>query len=569
MKILVCRLSLHHLACLFVAVGLICANAVSASRKPVSASHGMVVSADSLASAAGAEVLRQGGNAIDAAVMVGFVMAVTYPEAGNLGGGGFMLIRTADGKSTMIDFREKAPAAATRNMYLDSQGNVVSGLSLHGPLAAGVPGTVAGLLMALEHYGTKPRSELLGYPLKLARNGFPVNERLAESLAKSLSDSLFNKSALSVFRPNGQPLHPDDVLKQPDLASTIQAIMQQGVDGFYRGKVAEAIVAEMMKGGGIITREDLAAYRAVERKPLTGSYRGYEIITSTPPAAGGVTLLEILNILERFDLKGRGHNSSRSLHLFAAAAGLAYADRARYLGDPDFVTMPLDSLIGKSYGIRNAMRIDTLHAMKSAASSASEPSLKQTTHFCTADRFGNVVSTTYTLNDLFGCKTLVSGGGFFLNDEMDDFAAKPGAPNMFGLTGGDANAVAPGKRMLSSMTPTIVLKDGKPFFLLGARGGSRISTSVAQVIMNVIDFGLPIQDAVDASRVHYQGQPDELLYERNGLPADVVDNLRAMGYTVLETPESNGRLHALMIDRERGLFLGAPDPREDGVGVGD
>ena len=371
----------------------------------------MVVSADSLASAAGAEVLRRGGNAIDAAVMMGFVMAVTYPEAGNLGGGGFMLIRMSDGRATMIDFREKAPAAASENMYLDSLGNPVPGMSQRGPLAAGVPGTVAGLLMALERYGTKPASDVLGYPLKLARDGFSVNERLAESLQRFLPDSLASRSALSVFRPNGIPVRAGDTLKQPDLAITIQTIMERGTDGFYGGNVAKRIVAEVKKGGGIMTSEDLSAYRAVERVPLSGSYRGFEIITSAPPAGGGVTLLEMLNILERFDMKGKGHNTSRALHLVAAAAQRAYADRARYLGDPDYVPMPVDSLTGKAYGMRNAGMIDSLHATPSS-SITGEPEPKQTTHFCTADRFGNVVSTTYTLNDNYGCKTLVTGSRF-------------------------------------------------------------------------------------------------------------------------------------------------------------
>ncbi|RPH29964.1 gamma-glutamyltransferase, partial [bacterium] len=338
-----------------------------ASRKPVRAPHGMVVSADSLASAAGVEVLRQGGNAVDAAVMMGFVMAVTYPEAGNLGGGGFMLIRMADGRTTMIDFRETAPAASRKNLFLDSEGNPVPGMSQKSTLAAGVPGTVAGLLLALERYGTKRRSDLLSVPLKVAEEGFRVNERLAESLERYLPDSLASCSALSMFRPNGISYRAGDLLKQPDLAATIRAIMERGADGFYQGPVADQIVAGVKDGGGIMTREDLSGYRAVERVPLTGSYRGYEIVTSAPPAGGGVTLLELLNILEQFDMGEKGHNSSRALHLFAAAAQRAYADRARYLGDPDFVSMPIDSLIGKAYGARNAGMIDSLHATASPA----------------------------------------------------------------------------------------------------------------------------------------------------------------------------------------------------------
>jgi gamma-glutamyltranspeptidase/glutathione hydrolase len=357
------------------------------------------------------------------------------------------------------------------------------------------------------------------------------------------------------------------VLRQPDLAKTLQAVIDQGADGFYRGQVADNIVKEVKAGGGIFTSQDLRDYRAVERKPLTGSYRGYQIITSAPPAGGGVMLLEMLNVMERFDLRAKGHNSSRALHLIAAAAGYAFEDRSRYLGDPDFLSMPIDSLLSKGNGARNAGLIDTLHAARSTSRPGNQGA-RQTTHYCVADNYGNVVSTTYTLNDNYGCKTLVSGGGFFLNNEMDDFSVKPDVPNMFGLTGGDANSIAPGKRMLSSMTPTIVLKDQQPLLLLGARGGSRIPTSVAQVILNVVDFGLPVQDAVDAPRIHYQWRPDEVLYEQNGLPVDVIENLQGMGYVVRETPDSNGRCHALMLDKAHGLFLGAPDPREEGVAEG-
>lgn len=542
-------------------------HANGASRKPVKAAGGMAVSADSFASAAGAEVLRRGGNAVDAAVMMGFVLAVTYPEAGNLGGGGFMLIRMADGRATMIDFREKASTAAHKDMFLDAQRNPVPGMSQRGTIAAGVPGTVAGFLLALERYGTRQRSDLLKYPQKLAAEGITANERLAESLQKYLPDSLASRSALAVFRPGGVSLRAGDLLRQPELAGTIRAIRERGADGFYRGSVAGKIVDEVKRGGGIMSLDDLSSYRAVERQPLTGSYRGHEIMTAAPPAGGGVTLIEMLNILERFDMKGRGHGSSRALHLFTAAARRAYADRALYLGDPDFVDVPVDSLIGREYGLRNASTIDTLRAGPSESDTGARE-IRQTTHFCTADRFGNAVSTTYTLNDNYGCKTLVTGAGFFLNNQMDDFAVKQDVPNMFGLVGGDANAIAPGKRMLSSMTPTIVLKDRKPVLVLGARGGSRISTSVAQVIMNVIDFGLSLQEAVDAPRIHYQWRPDELLYELNGLPADVVVNLRAIGYLVKETPDHNGRCHALMIAQDGSTFFGAPDPREEGVAIG-
>ncbi len=539
-------------------------------RNPVKAKNGMVVSAESLATQAGVDVLKAGGNAIDAAVAVGFTLAVTFPEAGNIGGGGFMLIRLANGKTTMIDFREKAPGKATRDMYLDASGNAIAGKSEDGPFAAGVPGSVAGYMYALEKYGTTKRERVLSEAIRIAEKGFVVSERIAEGFKDALREFAGFPSTLKTFTRNGKSYAEGELFRQPDLANTLKAISARGRDGFYKGAVAEKIAAEMHRSGGIITQDDLVKYEAAEREPLEGTYRGYKIITSAPPSAG-VGLLQILNMLERFDLKKMGHNSSQTIHLFAAAAQRAFADRSEFLGDPDFSRIPVKSLISKSYASARGKTIDSLHATPSSSTrpgTKTELDSHQTTHFCVADKFGNVVSVTTTLNGLFGCKTIVDGAGFFLNNEMDDFSVKPGVPNMYGVIGGTANEIAPGKRMLSSMTPTIVLKDGQPVLAVGARGGPRITTAVANVIINVIDFGMNIQDAVESPRVHYQWLPDKILYESQGFSRDVLENLRRMGYSLdLGTP-FNARVEALMIDKSRGLFYGGPDPREEGVAIG-
>ena len=542
-----------------------------ATREPVKAGNGMVVSAESLATAAGVEVLKDGGTAIDAAVAVGFTLAVTFPEAGNLGGGGFMLIRLADGTSTMVDFRETAPEAATRDMYLDGTGNPVQGKSLLGPFAAGVPGAVAGLLYSLDAYGTKTRAEVMRRAIDLAEQGFRVSGRLARSLRGARLDSNQSLSARKAFVRNGTLLSEGDTLLQPDLAVTLKAILDRGKTGFYEGEVADLIVAEMKRSGGIISHDDLVKYKAIERTPLMGSYRGYDILSSSPPSAGGIVLFEMLNILERFDLHGKGWNSPGAIHLLAAAAQRAYADRAEFVGDPDFVRVPTANLISKTYGRTRSSSVDSTKAVASNTVSAGVPGGmdgQHTTHYCVADRFGNVVSTTVTLNDLYGCKTLVEGAGFFLNDEMDDFSAKPGAPNLYDLIGDAANAIAPGKRMVSSMTPTIVLKDHQPILLLGGRGGGRITTGVAQVIVNVIDFGMDVQEAVEAPRIHHQWVPDSLWYEQGALPDDVAEKLRAMGYELGEMKNTLGKVNAIFIDGSRQLFFGAPDPREGGTAMG-
>jgi len=530
----------------------------------------MVVSADSLASAAGIDILREGGNAVDAAVAVGFVLAVTYPEAGNIGGGGFMVIRMAGGEATMIDFRERAPAAATRDMFLDGRGNPVREKSLIGPLAAGVPGTVSGFMTALNEYGRLGREAVMRRAVELAERGFPVGEHLARALKEEMPRFSVFPSTMKAFTRAGEPYRWGDTLRQPDLAATLRAVIERGPEGFYEGEVAARIVEEMKRDGGIISAEDLRDYESVERDPLRGSYRGYEIITAAPPSAGGVTVIQILNSLERFDIRSMGWNSSRSVHAFASACQRSYADRAAYLGDPDYVHIPVRMLISKEYAASRMAGFDSLRAMHQVqigAGSEGPGRDHQTTHYCVADAFGNVVSVTYTLNNLYGCKTVVEGAGFLLNDEMDDFAVKTGALNLYGLPGSTANAIEPGKRMLSSMAPTILVRGGRPVLVVGARGGSRIPTAVAQVIVNVLDFGMNVQEAVDAPRVHDQWMPDTLMYEKRGLQADVLRNLGSMGY-ILEEIERSAEAEALLIDASGGWKYGGADPREEAYAIG-
>ena len=560
------RISRSRAAAILLGAGL-CSVIAGEGASAQPASHGMVVTADSLASAAGLDLLRGGGNAIDAAVAAGFALAVTYPEAGNIGGGGFMVIRCADGRTTMIDFRETAPGAARRDMYLDEKGVPVSQRSLLGPLAAGVPGTVAGLLYALERYGTKGREEVLREALRLAGDGFPVSGRLAASLRSEWRELALFASTKKIFARESAPLEEGDTLRQPDLALTLREVIRRGKDGFYQGAVAEKIVAEMRRGGGIIDAEDLSEYRPVERAPLRGSYRGCEIVTASPPSSGGTLLIEILNMIEFVDLRSCGWNSYRAIHVLASACQRAFADRMAYLGDPDFVSIP--ELISKEYAVRRWKGWDSTRMVPSDLVHPGDipRESKETTHYCTADRWGNVVSVSFTLNGMFGCRTIVEGGGFFLNNEMDDFTVKPGARNLYGLVGGEPNAIEPGKRMLSSMAPTIVLKGGVPFMALGARGGSRIPTTTAQIISNVIDFGMDIQEAVDVPRVHDQWVPDTLLYEKGGLPAGVRRDLESMGYHLEEVPWT-ARAQSLVYDARERTYRGGPDRREGGVALG-
>ena len=533
--------------------------------------RGMVVSADSLASTVGLEILKNGGNAVDAAVGVGFALAVTFPVAGNIGGGGFMVIRLADGRTTTIDFREKAPSAARRDMYLDKNGHFVSSLSQKGTLASGVPGSVAGLLRALDQYGTMKRGAVLDPAIRKARTGFVVRNRF---FARELADGfgIFKRfpEALKVFSRNQLPLGLGDTLRQPDLASTLEMIKSQGREGFYGGVTAERIVAEMKRYGGIIGSDDLKSYSAVERPPVKGSYRGYDFYSMGPPSSGGAVFVEMLNILEAFDLKKSGRGTVATSTLLAETMKVAYADRAEFLGDPDFVDVPVDRLVSKDYASIRRRKISPRRATPSSKISAgaiprSEPT--ETTHYSIIDRWGNCVSVTTTINDFFGCGVMVEGAGFFLNNEMDDFSAKPGTPNQFGLMGGEANAIEPGKRMLSAMTPTVVLRDNKPFMVLGTPGGSRIITTVLQIAVNVIDHGMDLQKAIEAPRIHHQWRPDTLFYEKGGMPSQLRRGLSARGFALVELKGEYGRAEGILVEHD-GSYVGVTDRRGNGAAVG-
>jgi gamma-glutamyltranspeptidase/glutathione hydrolase len=543
----------------------------AASPAPVKGKNGMVVSAEKLASAVGVEILKKGGNAVDAAVATGFALAVTFPGAGNIGGGGFMVIRMADGRATSFDYREKAPAKAHRDMYLDSKGNYLPEKSQEGYLSIGVPGSVAGLLDALQKYGTMKREQVLEPAIKLAEEGFVVSPSFERELIGQVNE--FNKypSSKKVFTKNGKPFQEGDTLIQKDLAETLKRISREGKDGFYRGKTAELLVEEMKRGGGLITIDDLKNYQAIERPVVRGTYRGFEVLSMGPPSSGGIALIHMLHLLERYNIALSGFGSSRTISLMAEAMKLTYADRAEFLGDADFYPVPTERLLSRKYADERAKLIDTLKATPSVQISHGEMPKREgtnTTHYSVADKKGSAVSVTTTINSWFGSSILVDGAGFFLNNEMDDFAAKPGVPNQFGLLGGDANSVQPNKRMLSAMTPTIVLKDNNPFLIVGSPGGSTIITTVLQMVLNVIDHGMNIQQAVDAMRIHHQWRPDTLYYEHKSLAADVTDNLKRRGYFVLERSGYQGRVEGIMIDRERGVFTGATDPRGNGAAIG-
>lgn len=531
----------------------------------------MVVSANGLASRVGVEVLKKGGNAIDAAVAVGFALAVVHPQAGNLGGGGYMVIRMADGKSVTIDYRERAPAAASRNMYLDEKGEFVPEKSQVGGLSSGVPGSVAGLLRALEKYGTMDIDEVIEPAINLAENGFVLDYRLAESLEFFLPEFMKFPSTAKVFTKDGQPYREGDTLRQKDLARTLRLIKEKGRDGFYEGEIARLILEEMKRTGGLITEDDLEDYEPIIREPVRGSYRGYEVLSMGPSSSGGIGLIQLLNILEGYDVASYGFLSSKTLHLFAEAMKRVYADRAEFLGDPEFVDVPVEWLLSKEYAAQRRREIELTKATPSGEVHHGEQVAErhgETTHYSIVDSFGNAVSTTTTLNDSYGSKVVVDGAGFLLNNEMDDFSAKPGVPNLYGLIGSEANSIQPKKRMLSSMTPTIVVKKGRPFMVVGSPGGGTIITTVFQILVNVIDFKMDIQEAVDVPRIHHQWLPDTLLFEKRGLPIDVVENLRSLGHNVVEREGTQGRIEAILIDREKGLIHGSSDPRGYGEAVG-
>ena len=544
----------------------------------------MVASVHELASRAGTQIMQAGGNAVDAAVAVGFALAVVHPQAGNLGGGGFMLIRTASGITRFIDYREKAPAAATANMYLDARGDVITGASLVGYKAIGVPGSVGGMTYAEKKYGKLALSLVMAPAIKLAREGFVLSWEDAQDLQdKHLADF---PASRQIFQRNGKLYGAGEKLQQPQLARTLERIAARP-DDFSHGALAHELAAAVQKGGGLITSEDLAHYEVKEREPVRGTYRGYEIIGAPPPSSGGVALIELLNILEGYDLQKLGNRSAQSVHLTVEAFRRAFFDRAEFLGDPDFAKIPVAQLIDKKYGAAWRETIDPAHASKSTElkrpaifseleqyamlhpGPAFTREAEHTTHYSVVDPQGNAVAVTTTLNDSFGSRVTAGGLGFLLNDEMDDFAAKQGVPNMFGLIQGPANAIGPGKRPLSAMSPTIVLKDGKLLLVLGSPGGPRIITTVANILMGVIDYGMDIQEAVNAARFHHQWMPDVVLLEKSFSP-DTVNALRHMGHSAESGGEnsywSDGE--CIMIDGATGERLGASDIRNNGRAVG-
>lgn len=543
----------------------------AASRAPVAAENGMVVSAQHLASKVGVDVLKKGGNAVDAAVAVGYALAVVYPAAGNLGGGGFMLVQMADGRKDFLDFRETAPLAATANMYQDKDGNVVPKLSTHGHLAVGVPGTVAGMEMARELYGTMPRKALIAPSVALAEKGW-VLERGDADLLKGVADDLVkDPAAKAIFiKKDGTPLGEGDTLVQKDLGKTLRAISDKGAPGFYQGPVAAAIVASSKAGNGILTQADLDGYKVRRLAPVESQYRGYGVISAPPPSSGGVVICQMLNILEAYPLKDWGFRSAQSVHHIIEAMRHAYIDRNSQLGDPDFIKNPVERLTSKEYAakIRAAIAPD-----KAGDSNILKPGTpphegSNTTHYSIVDTWGNAVAVTYTLNDWYGARVAAAGTGVLLNNEMDDFTAKPGVPNIYGLVQGEANAIAPGKRPLSSMSPTIITKDGKPLLVVGTPGGSRIITATFHTIINVLDYGMDIQEAVDAGRFHQQWQPDLTNIEIFALSPDTQALLQQMGHK-FGPPQPANHVTAVLVGAPKvngepvgkNRFYGANDPR--------
>ncbi|CNJ50515.1 gamma-glutamyltransferase [Yersinia rohdei] len=509
----------------------------AASTPAVEAKNGMVVTSQYLASQVGADILKMGGNAVDAAVAVGYAQAVVNPCCGNIGGGGFMTIHLADGTDTFINFRETAPAAASADMYLDKEGKVTKDASLYGYLAAGVPGTVLGLDNAQSKYGKLTRQQVMAPAIKLAREGFVLTRADTDILDTTVKRFRQDPESARIFlRQNGDALQPGDRLIQSDLAETLTAISENGPDAFYQGKIPQAVEAAAKKGGGILTAADFANYKTTETAPITCSYRGYKFVSAPPPSSGGVTLCETLNVLEGYDLKNMGFNSAAYIHTLTEAMRHAYMDRNTFLGDPAFVKNPTDRLLSKSYAADIRKQIV---ANKATPSVEVQPGMQphekpETTHYSIVDHEGNAVSTTYTVNGRFGAVVIAPGTGFFLNDEMDDFTVKVGEQNLYGLVQGATNSIAPGKRPLSSMSPTLVTKDGKTFMVLGSPGGSRIITITLQTALNVIDHGMAPQEAVDAPRIHHQWLPDEVYYEQRGVSADSLNLLKTMGYKMVE-----------------------------------
>lgn len=532
---------------------------------PVWAKNGMVVSQEALATEVGLEILQQGGNAVDSAVAVGFALAVTLPRAGNIGGGGFMVVHIADKNETItIDYREVAPAKAHKNMFLDSNGEADSILSRSHGLSVGVPGTVMGLELALKNYGTMSLSQVIKPAIELAEKGIIVTPDLANSLANLKSRLIQRPSSKEVFyKSKGDNYHPGELLVQQDLARSLKAISNHGSKGFYQGEVAEKIIHAVQTAGGVINKQDFIDYKAIIRKPVWGEYRGHKIASMPPPSSGGAHIIEMLNILEGYPLSELGHNSAATLHLMTEAMKRAYADRSKFLGDPDFVDIPLKALTSKAYAKELRADIKQELATPSRELSPGKPipyESNETTHFSVVDKWGNAVSNTYTLNFSYGSGLVAKGTGILLNNEMDDFSAKPGEPNGFGLIGGAANAVAAGKRPLSSMSPTIVFKNDKPYIVTGSPGGSRIITTTLQVITNVIDHQMNIADATNGSRVHHQWFPDELRVEKS-LNIDTIRLLKQKGHNVV-IKEAMGSTQSILVSDD-GLH-GSSDSRRDG-----
>jgi gamma-glutamyltranspeptidase/glutathione hydrolase len=556
------------------------AMADAAPLRPTHAAHAMVVSVHELASRAGAEIMQAGGNAVDAAVATGFVLAVVHPQAGNLGGGGFMLIRMADGATHFVDYREKAPAAATADMYLDAQGNIMPDASTIGYKAISVPGSVAGMAYAEKKYGKLSLAKVMAPAIKLAQAGFPLSWEDASDLHDE--DLAEFAESRRIFQRDGNYYQAGDVFRQPELARTLQRIAQKP-DDLYHGAMARELAADIHKGGGLVAADDLASYEVKEREPIRGTYRGYEVIGPPPPSSGGIALVELLNILEGYDLSKLGDRSAASMHLTIEAFRRVFFDRAEFLGDPDFSKIPVAQLIDNKYGAAWRESIDPEHA--SASKDLQRPAVfsqleqysqshpmqpvhepEHTTHYSVVDEAGDAVAVTTTLNDSFGSRVTADGLGFLLNDEMDDFTSKPGAPNLFGLVQGPANAVGPGKRPLSSMTPAMVLKDGKLVLVLGSPGGSRIISTVANIVIGVIDYGLDIQQAVTAPRFHNQWLPDETVIEP-GFSPDTIGLLQHMGHKIEQQSYwSDGE--CIAIDLKTGERLGASDGRNNGKAVG-
>ncbi|MFM8301327.1 MAG: gamma-glutamyltransferase [Gemmatimonadota bacterium] len=541
---------------------------IPAIHQPVVAHHGMVSSQSELASQAGVEVLKAGGNAVDGAVAVGFALAVTLPAAGNIGGGGFMLIYDPKSReTTSVDFKEKAPGAASRDMFIKPDGSVDRDAINNTRKGVGVPGTVAGLLAAHSRYGKLPLAKVLAPAIRLADEGFVVTDDFSESLGFS-EKLLRDPEASKIFyRPDRRPLQPGQKLVQKDLAWSLRQIASGGADAFYKGEIARRIAADQKAHGGLITEKDLADYKAVWRTPVRGEYRGYELQFMPPPSSGGIHIVQILNVLGHYRMKDLGQNSAASLHLMIEAMRQAYADRSAFLGDPDFVKIPTDNLTSKEYGNKTAAEIPLNRARKSSEvrpSGGVPHEGNETTHYSVVDQYGGAVSTTYSLNYGYGTGIVAKGTGILLNNVMDDFSAQAGTPNGYGLVGGDANAIAPGKRPLSSMTPTMIFKDGKPYIVTGSPGGSRIITTVLQQLINTIDYDMNIAEANAAPRIHHQWQPD-LVYLEPGINKDTVDILKSMGHLIDDQRVTMGSVQTVM--SKGGLFYGSADPRQPGAGA--